>query len=70
MARYQGWYFMQVKKIVMKHQSAKIDGYFIDVQSANLIVQMYQRASHQQQMAMMQHPISYIAERVWRAVRV
>jgi len=64
----QKWYFMQVKKIVMKHQSAKIDGVFIDVQSANLIVQMYQQASYKSQVAMMNHSIGFVAERVWRAM--
>lgn len=66
----QRWYFTQLKLIVNQHQSAQVDNYFVDVQTANLISKFYERASHEMKKKMVKAKIENVALACWRAVSI
>lgn len=61
---------MQLKKIVLQSSATKVNGYFIDLQTANLIFNFYEKISPSNQKKIVQIPIENVALKLWRASAV
>ena len=66
----QKWFPMQLKKIVLQSQAQHINGYFIDLQTANLVFDFYTKISASQKRKIVQIPIEDVSLRLWRALSV
>jgi len=64
------WNIEQLQNIVANHQSEKIGGVLVDVQTANLIVNCFRSLNGLEiQSQWLQLPVDVLANKLWKIIR-
>ena len=64
------WSIEQLQNIVANHQSEKVGGVVVDVQTANLVANCFRGLDEQSQAKWLELPIQQIANKLWGIVNL